>query len=102
MTNHDLLPILSAVALYPACWRLAYMLTAEIGPFEVFRKLRARWTFGGVLKCHACTSFWTALLFVLLWASGWGQWVVLVFGVSGLAVMRGNFEFGPILLSDKD
>lgn len=96
MSRLDLLPILSAIALYPACWRLAYMLTAEKGPANIFSRLRAKTDLWGVLKCHACTSMWTALLFVALWASGWGQWVVLVFGVSGLAVLRGNYLFGEV------
>lgn len=69
-----------------ACWRLAYMLTSESGPFGVFGRLRAATTFGGLLDCLYCASVWTALIMLALYVTPLRP-VVWVFAVSGAGLM---------------
>lgn len=65
------LPDLLTVAL--ASWLLAYALVKFSAPFNVFGRLR---TWAGepkagnlaeMLSCIYCVSFWTAVLFFVLW-----------------------------------
>lgn len=48
-------------------WYASYVLVKTDGPFNLFKKLRARVTFGGLLECIICLSVWIAALgYVLL------------------------------------
>ena len=48
-------------------WYTSYVLVKTSGPFDIFAKLRARVTFGGLLECIICLSVWIAALgYVLL------------------------------------
>ena len=69
-----------------AVWRASYALTKESGPFAVFARIRARFPLGGLTTCIKCAGWWIALLFVVLYATPLRP-LVIVFGVSGLALM---------------
>lgn len=74
-------------------WRLAYMLVKEDGPFQVFARLRARTTIGGVLTCIYCMSVWTALLGYVLISTPLVP-IVYVGAVSGGAMMMWRYTGG--------
>lgn len=74
-------------------WRVAYMLVKEEGPFQVFARLRALTTLGGLLTCIYCTSVWSALLGYLLISTPLAP-VVYVLAVSGLALMAHRYTGG--------
>lgn len=80
------------VLLALATWRLAYMLTLEVGPFAIFRRLRDITTFGGTLECLYCTSVWCALGLYAL--REYAQWPLYVLAISGLALMVGRYVDG--------
>jgi hypothetical protein len=73
-----------------ACWRLAFAITKERGPFAVFATLRERWPLGGLTTCQRCASFWTALLMLALYLTPLRA-VVVVLAVSGLALMAASY-----------
>ena len=81
------LPDLLFLAL--ATWRVAYMVTAESGPGQIFISLRAH-DFTGVTECLYCASVWISFLAVILWHY---DLMILVypFSVSGLAIMAKHF-----------
>ncbi len=72
-----------------ACWRLSSLLTAEAGPFEVFKRLRKAsgleytvhggllaWPAWNPLVCLWCTSLWVAPL--IHWGPRWLNWLLAV------------------------
>ncbi len=73
-----------------AVWRLSYAITKEKGPFAVFTKLRERLPLGGLTTCIKCAGWWAALLMVILYVTPL-RVVVVVFGVSGLALMLASY-----------
>jgi hypothetical protein len=83
-----------------AAWRLAHMFTLERGPFDVFQRLRAHTTLGGVLDCVYCLSVWTALLFISLAMFAWDSAAVQVFvyalAASGAALMLGAYSMANL------
>lgn len=65
MTPDPLLLLLAVLG----CYRLAYMVAMETGPFAIFERVRS-WAFnnaptwiGEGLGCPLCISFWLALPF---------------------------------------
>lgn len=73
-----------------AVWRLAYAVTKERGPFAVFANLRERWPLGGLTTCLKCASWWAALLMLALYLTPLRA-IVIVFAVSGLALMLASY-----------
>lgn len=73
-----------------ATWRLAYLMAKEAAPFQLMTKLRQRTTFGGLLDCIKCSSWWAAGVMLLLWFTPL-QLVVWVFAISGGALMLGSY-----------
>lgn len=73
-----------------AAWRLAYLAAKEAAPFQLMARLRQRTTFGGLLSCLYCSSWWAALVMLALWFTPL-QVVVWVFAVSGAALMLGSY-----------
>jgi hypothetical protein len=74
-------------------YRLSRMLAQEEGPFAIFFTVRERagqkdW-FGRGLHCTLCWSWWiaaaAALYLVLMGKAGWAEFVLLWFGIAGLA-----------------
>lgn len=80
MTPIDLL-ILAAFA-----WRLAYMLVKEAGPFDIFTRLRAVTTLGGLLMCVNCMSVWTAALGYVLMQTPIAAPILAIGASSGVAL----------------
>lgn len=66
-----------------AAWRLAWMLVKEVGPLDVFKRLRARTKLGGLLKCVHCLSFWLALVGFLIYP--YAPNVVQIVAIAGVA-----------------
>lgn len=86
------LPALDFLLLSVATWRIAYMLTREDGPANVFRRLRDRFPaegrggVGDALSCIYCTSVWVGVALFALWLTPlW--WLMVPVAVSGLAIM---------------
>lgn len=75
-----------------AAWRLAFLITQEDGPFNVFYRLRQRFPedghgrIGDLLNCVYCMSVWTALVCVWLWRTEL-QVLVWVLAASGGALL---------------
>lgn len=82
--------LLDLMVLALATWRLAYLMAKEAAPFHLMTKLRQRTTFGGLLDCLKCSSWWAAAVMLLLWFTPL-QPIVWVFAVSGGALMLGNY-----------
>lgn len=76
-----------------ASWRLAYMLTHEDGPWQIFTRLRTRWPLGGLLTCLYCLNVWAALLCYGLLHSE-AAVVVYVLAASGGALMLWRYTGG--------
>lgn len=88
-----------------AAWRLAYMLTSELGPWDIFARMRDRlgvpylradgWpdsNVGRLFSCIKCMSVWTSALFGFLCLTPlW--WICLPFALSAPAVLvRDKFD----------
>lgn len=73
-----------------AAWRLAYLMAKEAAPFQLMTRLRAKTTFGGLLSCLYCSSWWAALVMLALWYTPL-QPLVYVFAVSAAALMLGSY-----------
>lgn len=76
-----------------ATWRLAYLMAKEVAPFQLMTKLRAKTTLGGLLTCVYCSSWWAALIMLVLWflPMPYLKYLVYIFAVSGAALMLGNY-----------
>lgn len=74
-------------------WYVSYILVKTDGPFQVFAKLRARVTFGGLLLCLYCTVFWVALTGYVLFQS---PYVIIVYAgaMSGGAMILHRYTGG--------
>ncbi len=81
---------LDLIVLALATWRLAYLMAKEAAPFHLMTRLRQRTTFGGLLDCIKCSSWWAAGVMLLLWFTPL-QPVVWVFAISGGALMLGTY-----------
>lgn len=84
------LTLLDLLVIGLAAWRLAYLMAKEAAPFQLMSKLRQRTTFGGLLSCLYCSSWWAALVMLVLWFTPL-QVVVYVFAVSAAALMLGSY-----------
>lgn len=80
-------------------WRLAHMLSKELGPWGVFARLRA-WAaenqkgIGGVfdmLSCVGCTSVWVGAVASLLFAGDVISWIVYTLAFSAVATIIERF-----------
>lgn len=74
-----------------ATWRLAYLMAKEAAPFHLMTRLRQRTTFGGLLSCLYCSSWWAALVMLALWFTPL-QVVVWVFALSAAGLMLGSYS----------
>jgi hypothetical protein len=73
-----------------AVWRLAHLLARERGPADLISRLHARLagtTAGEVLACPYCLGLWLALAPAAWLADGWGQGLLLWWGVAGGAAL---------------
>lgn len=83
------IPDLLVIAL--ATWRLAFLMAAEKAPFQLMSKLRQRIPLGGLLTCLYCSSWWAALVMLVLWFTPL-QVVVWVFAISAAGLMLGSYS----------
>lgn len=73
-----------------ATWRLASLLHAEDGPFDLFALLRdaaGSGFWGKMLACFRCTSLWAALPFAWMLAPDFGGFVLGCFALSAGAIL---------------
>lgn len=90
----------AVVVLGLAVWRVAYLLSHESGPFDLFGRLRrtlgarevvtgawsAETVAGKLILCPLCLSVWLACFaYLLVSLTPWGWAVVAVLAASGLA-----------------
>jgi Protein of unknown function (DUF1360) len=82
-----------------ATWRVSHMIAKELGPFQVFERLRVAtgamyianrnsWqgtnTLSQLLVCPLCLSVWVAIAFVVMWVLlPVSQIVLIVLAISG-------------------
>lgn len=91
---------LELVVLGLATWRISHMLTSERGPFDMFIKLRDKMGFvhdefghvigrpdTNVLACTWCTSFWIAMILLVVFVDPLLWWMVVPFAVSAMAII---------------
>lgn len=73
-----------------ATWRVAHLITAEDGPWNLVARLRRRagaGFFGDLMDCFYCTSIWVAVPFAY-WVGGeWTSRVVAWLALSGGAIL---------------
>lgn len=84
------LTALDLLVLALATWRLAYLMAKEAAPFQLMSRLRQRTTFGGLLSCIHCSSWWAALVMLALWFTPL-QPIVWVFALSAAGLMLGSY-----------
>ncbi len=68
------------------------MITRDLGPFGIFKRLRSISPCSKLLSCPFCTSIWLgALICVGLFFAGysetWPVWIMLSLGLSGFTVI---------------
>jgi len=56
------MPLPDLLILSLATWGLAYLLTREDGPYDILKRLRALFVFGGLTGCIYCAAVWLAAL----------------------------------------
>lgn len=73
-----------------AVWRLSHLLSRDMGPWDVFERLRLATygTFvGKLLECPFCNSVWIAAPAAAVIVRSWAEWVVVWLGLSGFVVL---------------
>jgi hypothetical protein len=84
-------------------WRIAHLLSAEDGPWDVLVRLRRRagsGLWGGLLDCFYCLTLWIAAPFALCLGQGWGERALLWPALSAGAILlervtSGNHKVPP-------
>lgn len=84
------LTITDLLILAAATWRISFMLTSDIGPWQVFRRMRKRFPIGGLTTCIYCMSTWIGVLMFGLYQTDLRP-VVVVCAVMGIALMLGSY-----------
>ena len=83
-----------------ATWRIAFLVTRERGPWNIFGYLRHR--VGGVagelVKCVKCVGLWVAIPFAFFVRGGWWELVTVWLALAGVVAlidewMRPPFEW---------
>ena len=73
-----------------ATWRVAHLVVAEDGPWNIVARLRGfagAGVWGDLMDCFHCTSLWVAAPIALWLSDQWTARVVLWLAVSGGAVV---------------
>ena len=71
-------------------WRVAHLLSAEDGPWDllvVLRRHAGSGFWGRLMDCFYCLSLWVAAPFALLLGEGWKEWLLLWPALSGAAIL---------------
>lgn len=78
------MPLITAILIGAAGWRIASLLVDEDGPFDIFVHVRASFQpegpqtgIGKMLTCIWCTGLWTTLFVALIWLV-WHPPVILI------------------------
>lgn len=68
----------------------AWVIPKKAGPYQLFEKLRGKWTLGGLLLCPPCLSIWAA---VILWGISLTPFVpfVWVSAIGGASCLLGYY-----------
>ena len=66
-----------------AVWRVTYFITGDLGPFDIFLRLRRISSF---LDCPYCVSVWVSLAFTAWYFVDLRQAVILWLALSGAAI----------------
>ena len=66
-----------------AVWRITYLVTDDLGPFDVFLRLRRLSSF---LSCPYCISVWVSLAFAAMYFGDTRQGLVLWLSLSGASI----------------
>lgn len=72
-----------------AVWRIAHMMHAEDGPFDLIVRLRTvfgRSFLGSLMDCFYCLSVWIAAPAAWLLGRDWPEWLLLWPALSGAAI----------------
>lgn len=92
-------------------YRLAHLLAAEDGPWELVARLRraaGQGMFGRLLDCPYCLSLWLAIPFAVLRGDSAGEQALLWLGLSGGSVAlerltrRGDVPPAPYFESEEE
>jgi hypothetical protein len=90
-------------------FRLAHLVHAEDGPFDVFAHLRraaGEGFFGKLLDCFYCASLWVAAPLAFALGEGWGERLLLVPALSAGAIVvhriTARGEAAPIAWYEED
>ena len=84
MTPHDFIVAILAT------WYIAYILTAQSGPFLVLERIRNR--VGGAFECIYCISpYVAAVVFAAIQHTSWGIDVAQIFAIAGAALMLRSY-----------
>jgi hypothetical protein len=73
-----------------AVWRITHLLVFEDGPWNtllVLRRATDKPFWSGLLNCFYCCSLWVAAPFAWLDGASWAERLVLVFALSGGAIL---------------
>lgn len=92
------LTALDFLILAVATWRASYMLVKENGPRHVFAHIRDMTRHWELFDCQYCVSIWVAAFMFIAMIGPFAP-LVLVFAVSGMAVMLGNYtgaDYGDV------
>jgi hypothetical protein len=72
-------------------WYVAYVLVKTSGPFNMFGRLRAATTLGGLLECVYCLVVWVAAVgYLLLYVTPFAP-VVYIGAVAGAAMLAHRY-----------
>jgi hypothetical protein len=75
-------------------WYVAYVLIKTSGPFNLFARLRALTTLGGLLECLWCLVVWLAMVAYVLYVHTPFREVVYVGAVAGGAMILHRYTGG--------
>jgi hypothetical protein len=94
-----------------AVWRLAHLLVAEAGPWDLCERMRRRWTgsmFHSLINCFYCLSFWISAPFAFFMDGAWQGRVLLWPALSAGAILiervlhRETFASDPVYYEDQE
>src|SRR5438477_631160 len=77
-------------------WRVAHLLQAEDGPWDVVVKLRrVAGAVGRVLDCFYCLSVWVAMPFAVVLGDDWPERLLLIPALSAAAILAERVTARP-------
>jgi hypothetical protein len=86
--------ILDLLILALFAWYVSYVLIKTAGPFNLFARLRAVTTMGGLLTCQWCLILWVGLAAYLLYVYTPLREVVYVGAIAGAGMMGHRWTGG--------